>query len=204
MPVNPAGATLSTIWPPCHQRISDWSEGRGGDVLNWQPSSSEDVTRYRIYADVKVEFTPTPDRLVGETGGTSWVHENPTEGLNYRITALDESGNESPGTAPGIEEGDAPGLIEAQVLHPSYPNPFNSGTIIQFEIPQPGTEVDVSIYDVSGRLIMNLDSGYVPAGIHVRTWNGEDENGRDIPSGVYFLKLQSPRFQSCQKITLVR
>jgi FlgD Ig-like domain len=70
------------------------------------------------------------------------------------------------------------------------PNPFASSTAIQFSIPV-GGETDVSAYDVAGRLVRRLHQGALAAGPHALDWNGLDDAGRAVGSGIYFIQIRS-------------
>ena len=73
-------------------------------------------------------------------------------------------------------------------LSQNYPNPFNPTTVIRAAIPQ-RTEVILAVYDVLGREVQNIYRGEKDAGYYVLSWNGKDNFGRDVPSGVYFARL---------------
>jgi len=74
-------------------------------------------------------------------------------------------------------------------LKQNYPNPFNPATSIEYEITRAGM-VDLSVYDISGRLVRKLFSGELPEGRYCQVWNGLDRLGNSVGSGVYFYKLQ--------------
>jgi len=70
----------------------------------------------------------------------------------------------------------------------SCPNPFGAETTLTFELPQT-TDVTLAIYSVDGRLVTTLVRGQVgPGAVEVR-WDGSDEQGRNVGSGLYFVKL---------------
>jgi hypothetical protein len=94
-------------------------------------------------------------------------------------------------------------LPRAYRLLPNAPNPFNPATRVFFEMPEAGM-VRVSIYDVSGRLVSVLASGFRPAGRHDVVWDGRDAAGGDVPSGVYFAQMTAGNFRSVRKLLLVR
>jgi hypothetical protein len=73
-------------------------------------------------------------------------------------------------------------------LAQNYPNPFNSSTIIMFSVPQSITNsaVQLTVYDVQGRLVRRLLNAQLPAGNYATRWNGTDESGAVAASGVYF------------------
>jgi len=78
----------------------------------------------------------------------------------------------------------------AVVLYPNEPNPFNPSTRISFSLPA-AERVDLSIYDVGGRRLATLVSAVLPAGEHSRVWNGRDEGGNALASGVYLYRLRT-------------
>ena len=73
-------------------------------------------------------------------------------------------------------------------LKQNYPNPFNSKTKIQYYIPKK-CNMELSIYDFLGQKIKTLESGYKSYGHHSVDWNGKDESGMNVSSGIYFYKL---------------
>jgi hypothetical protein len=75
-------------------------------------------------------------------------------------------------------------------LDANYPNPFNPDTEIQFSLKKPG-KVSINIYDIQGRQIRTLMDDFQSEGSHVLTWDGKDDHGIDVPSGVYFCRLRS-------------
>ena len=88
-------------------------------------------------------------------------------------------------------------------LHPNYPNPINPTTTLRFSLPQAG-EVELSIYNLMGQRVANLVRGVQEAGPHVLQWNGRDEQGRELASGVYFYHLQAGAQVETRKLLLLR
>ena len=73
-------------------------------------------------------------------------------------------------------------------LFQNYPNPFNPETTIKFQLPQAG-EVIVTIYDVYGREVKTLIHGQWAAGVHSVIWDGTDQRGQGVASGMYFYRI---------------
>jgi hypothetical protein len=71
----------------------------------------------------------------------------------------------------------------------NYPNPFTDGTYIEFQLDKPGT-YKLSVMDITGRVIRNLSDDDQFSRIHVVYWDGKDNSGRTIPSGIYFYKIE--------------
>jgi hypothetical protein len=86
----------------------------------------------------------------------------------------------------------------------NYPNPFNPQTKIEFAIPKEST-VDVAVYDVHGRLIRNLvASERHSAGRYAVEWDGTDNAGGKVASGVYFCRMVAGQFMTTKKMTLLK
>ncbi len=96
---------------------------------------------------------------------------------------------------------DAPG--SETVLAAARPNPFSGETTIAFAIPS-AQHVQLSIYDVTGRLVRTLASGQENAGIHRVTWNGTDDGATRIAPGVYFAKLRAGSQERIEKLVLLK
>lgn len=82
------------------------------------------------------------------------------------------------------------GPIPVFQLSQARPNPFTRGTDIRFTLAQPGA-ARLALYDVRGRLVRTLVNGTQGAGSHVVSWDGRDQRGLDVPSGVYFARLHA-------------
>jgi len=95
------------------------------------------------------------------------------------------------------------GSAPALVLEPGVPNPFRGATTLSFTLP--GTDfVKLGVYDVQGRRIRQLVDNRVAGGRNAITWDGKDEAGRSVVSGVYFLKLRATSGEATQRVVLLR
>ncbi len=88
-------------------------------------------------------------------------------------------------------------------LAQNYPNPFNPETKISFALPEAGG-VELSIYNLQGRLVRKLVSQQMNAGHYKVIWNGKDEVGQILPSGVYLYKLKVNGFEETRKMTFMK
>jgi hypothetical protein len=75
-------------------------------------------------------------------------------------------------------------------LHQNYPNPFNAGTTILLEIPSNAGPVEVAVYNLTGQLVTRLYEGTAPAGNLKLRWDGRDEDGHSMASGVYIYAVR--------------
>jgi len=97
---------------------------------------------------------------------------------------------------------DAPAPSEFR-LHTNRPNPFNPTTTIRFDLPR-RARVVLSVYAISGRRVTVLADGHYGPGVFERTWDGRDDRGREVASGVYFTRLVAGDFTATKKMVLLR
>ncbi|MFH1689371.1 MAG: GEVED domain-containing protein [Candidatus Eisenbacteria bacterium] len=95
-------------------------------------------------------------------------------------------------------------IPERSGLHQNVPNPFNPNTTIQYEVPAGGCDVSIEVYDVGGRLVRSLIDGFEPEGRREVVWDGRDDSGHELSSGVYFYKLVTPETEMTRKMLLVK
>ena len=88
-------------------------------------------------------------------------------------------------------------------LLPNYPNPFNPATAISLAVPA-AAPITVDIFDTAGQRIRTLVRRRLSPGIHTFEWDGLDRLGRSVGSGVYFVRMAGPEFQTARKMTLLR
>jgi hypothetical protein len=89
------------------------------------------------------------------------------------------------------------------MLFAPAPNPFNHTTSIRYQSNIAG-RTSVAIHDVTGRKVCNLMAGYQRPGIYSVTWTGRDDRQRQLPEGVYFVRLQTPNFAQSKKLLLMQ
>jgi hypothetical protein len=89
-------------------------------------------------------------------------------------------------------------------LYQNQPNPFASSTSITFEMPSAGGEVRLDVFDVSGRLVSTLVDGTQAGGVHSIEWNGRDDSGRELASGVYFYRLTAGERELTRKMMFLK
>ena len=95
-----------------------------------------------------------------------------------------------------VESGDIyPSIM---VLHQNYPNPFNPKTVIKFTVTE-RSDMLISIYDLSGREVKELVNGELVSGYHQVIWDGRDNHGQSVSSGIFFCKLESKSLVTGQK-----
>ena len=221
---------------PADLEISNAGQNGQNPQLSWDANSEFDLDHYAIFQGFQTSGTGPiswNSNPAGTTSNTSWTDQSfkidtgaGSDVVHYRITAIDDADNESDysnSVSTGVE-GEVPGfkrtpestdelstLLPKEIaLHQNYPNPFNPETQIQFELPQAAT-VSLVIYNLLGEQVRTLVEGSTEAGFHPVRWQGKDDQGRSLPSGVYVYRLQvlgesggSPVFVQSNKLTLLK
>ena len=85
----------------------------------------------------------------------------------------------------------------------AYPNPFNDKVSIEFNLERK-TDIQLAVYDLGGRRIVDLIDQTLPAGNHIAVWNGRMENGVSLPSGIYWARLEGVKDSCLVKLLLLR
>lgn len=127
-------------------------------------------------------------RLSGSAGIELVLHEY-----------VDASGNEISITETA-KESQVPAHYD---LSQNYPNPFNPETVISFDLPSPG-KVTLTVFNMLGEEVKRIVDKHLPAGRHQAGFNGKDDTGKTLPSGVYFYSLKSEDFTATRKMLLLK
>jgi len=139
-----------------------------------------------IIPDIRVPFTR-------EKMNAKFVDSEDVE-LNDAIAYLDN-------LTSGID--DPPSQPKTVQLYTNYPNPFNPITLITYYLPK-SMHVELVIYNVRGQEITTLVNDQREAGYNTTIWNGVDNQGRNVGSGVYLYKLTVDNYIDVRKMVLVR
>ena len=86
---------------------------------------------------------------------------------------------------------------------PNYPNPFNPQTTIPYHLPH-GSRVKLSVYNMAGQRVRLLVDEAKPAGYHEITWDGRDQAGHLVGSGVYLYRLEAGSYVKTLRLVLVK
>ncbi|MDP8202583.1 MAG: right-handed parallel beta-helix repeat-containing protein [Candidatus Tenebribacter burtonii] len=88
-------------------------------------------------------------------------------------------------------------------LHQNYPNPFNPSTIINYSLKE-NSKVSLNIYNIKGQKVKQLVSDQLSAGQHSIRWDGIDDNGKNVSSGIYFYKLKTKGYVKTKRMVLLK
>ena len=100
----------------------------------------------------------------------------------------------------GIDESEVPSMY---VLKGASPNPFNPVTTLTYGVPRDAS-VRLAVYSVAGRLVRTLVDGEVGAGYRTVVWDGRDDRGVEVGSGVYFCRMEADGFGDTAKMVLMK
>ena len=92
-------------------------------------------------------------------------------------------------------------------LQPNFPNPFNAETQIVYTLPASisgDRKLELAIYNTTGQKVRTLTRGAHDAGTYSIAWDGKDDRGTDLATGVYMLTLSTPSARALQKMLLLR
>ena len=121
--------------------------------------------------------------------------------LTLTQARLNESDIEVQIASPSISPNAA--LPQTMVLYPNYPNPFNPSTTIRYFLPRVGS-VRLGVYDLAGQRVRVLQDGRQTAGHHRLEWNGTDDDGIEVASGLFLLQLKTEAGTQVQKMLLLK
>ncbi|MFC1887941.1 FlgD immunoglobulin-like domain containing protein [Candidatus Cloacimonadota bacterium] len=168
----------------------------------WTMSVCNPITCYMPFFPVPIELGP------GQTEELS-VHIQvfSTGGFSFDMTFAGGDVTEPTvvnftfNTADNVSSEENIVIIDESVRN--YPNPFNPVTNISFSLLE-ASQVDLNIYNLKGELVRSLLSDVIPSGDNSILWDGRDDSGTIVPSGLYFYKLKAGIYTSTRKMMLMK
>nr|MBC8414803.1 T9SS type A sorting domain-containing protein [Candidatus Cloacimonadota bacterium] len=177
--------------------------------LNWEQSETgtRDFQHYNIYRNIDSgAFT-----LLDTTLALTYVDSLFESGdYGYYVTAEYSQENESDPTdtviIPYVQVDTGNELIPVRTeLAGNYPNPFNPITTISFSLTAEDAEnAEIIIYNIKGQKVKQIVSGRLSAGRHSVIWNGKDDNGKAVSSGIYFYRMRTDSYDKTKRMVLLK
>ena len=126
-----------------------------------------------------------------------------TDGSRIKLSDQTRSATLLIGTKAFLEQESGAPIPIDYALDQNHPNPFNPFTNISFSIRE-SQHVHLAVYNILGQLVRTLVDEEMVAGRYERTWNGDDNFGRAVASGIYFYRLNTGKFTQCRKMALLK
>lgn len=174
-------------------------------------NTSRGATSYLLQVSIDSTFATT---MVDQSGITETSHniiplENNTR-YYWWVRARNSAGTSdwssvwsfTTGITVGVDESIS-AIPQEYAVYQNYPNPFNPSTMIRYEIPN-GGHVMVKVYNSVGQEVRTLVNEAQQAGAYQITWDGRNEQGQTLPSGIYFYQLKAGSFAQTRKLLLLR
>ncbi len=169
-------------------------------TLSWQMPAGFNATGYNVYLDD--EFQSTVSAFLNE-----YTFNDLIIGNSYIAGVSALYGTEETAIIPlefiydPVSAEEEIPISQIQIIN--YPNPFNPETKIVFNLPEEGN-VKLEIYNIKGQKVKTLLDCYMSPGRSEMIWNGKDDNGKLVGSGVYFYQLQTPSKSYVRKCMLLK
>lgn len=179
-------------------------------ALQWDESVDADFKYFAIYRSTTAGFDPAGLTPLATLIDNNYVDTDIVRGTTYyyRLSAYDFAGNQSqfsaelPVAVTTVGERSS-GVPTEFAMQQNYPNPFNPETTINYQLPSPD-HVRLVIFSALGQEVRRLIDRSQPAAYHTVVWDGRDEAGNQLPSGIYFYRLETSKFTAMKKMVLTK
>lgn len=177
--------------------------------LKWQTSHESTNLGFYVYRSNRKDddYQRISETLIAGAGTSNEIHEysfidkaiDPEQTYFYKLAQIDYDGNMEMHGPISVHPDSKPLNC---CLFQNYPNPFNPKTTIKFSQNQAG-EVHLAIINLRGQTVKTLVNAEHAAGTHSIVWNGTDDNGNRVASGIYFYVLQLNNYQQIKQLILL-
>ncbi|MBC7186386.1 MAG: T9SS type A sorting domain-containing protein, partial [Calditrichaeota bacterium] len=207
---------LSTTAADVYAFGRPWPDQNGVVVMNFSgsPVACAVAVRPTLWAEFSEPLDPAKwyflnDLYAGQSSpmvGASLdtLHVNlAAYGVGVFTISTVEQRAQLPPLTVAVEGQKREGAIVDWRLLQNYPNPFNGVTVIRYRLAS-ACAVQLHVFDVRGRKVKTLLEGGQSEGEHLAVWDGSAEDGTQVPSGLYFVRLQTREWTEVRKVVLVR
>ncbi len=195
-----SGYSVNNLQPPPPTGFQAILNPGTGYQLSWDSSPLTDFSHFAIYRSQWPGTPVQPGTLLTVRQNTSYFDAT-SSAWYYQLSVVNLQGQESDPVVP-LQPSGVPGAFAVGLEN--HPNPFNPTTDITFALPPGGRDTSLQIFDTRGRLVRTLAQGFLAPGDHRFSWDGRDDQGRSVPSGVYAARFRIDNQQQLLKMTLVR
>ena len=194
--------TNSIIWDNSPQSVYafltttiSFSDIQGG----WDGEANIDTDPFFTDAG-NGDYTLQPDSPCIDAGTADLDGDGIEDITDYVGLAPDMGAFEYGTTASVNDPGELP---QKYALHQNYPNPFNPVTTLRYNLPEDGL-INITIYDIMGRVVKTLINGSQTAGYKSTQWNSTNNAGQPVSAGLYLYMIQAAEFKQSKKMVLLK
>jgi len=192
---GPQQGSTQDEYPEIYGIIRDDTYGFGIDLSSSMIILNNDT--------LNISYDPTNEKIYYKLSAQDSIDNGP---MDVTIVAADLAGNSVQETFSfqlNITDVEDNNLLKDYKLYQNYPNPFNPSTVIQFNLPE-RTNVTINIYDIQGRYVTTVFSGELQSGTHKVKWNGLNNRGQKVSSGIYFYQFKTDKMNIVKKMQLLK
>jgi len=164
-------------------------------TTNAQPASFTAVFSETLASGTYEQRTVDLSNYAGQNIYLAFRHHDVTDMFAMKIDALEI-------TKIAAGDNNTP-VAKKTALKGNYPNPFNPVTTIAYDIEK-DAHVSIDVFNVKGQKVRTLVNDRLTAGSHTIQWNGTDDNGKNVGSGIYFFNMKSGKYTSTRKMILMK
>jgi hypothetical protein len=179
-----------------------FAELRGDAVLlSWSVGAHGGFDGFNVYRSPGTEgaFERINETLIPPSGTSSYRDETAEPGMGYRYR-IGATGGGGEWYSDEVSVALPPKPL---TLRQNYPNPFNPSTNISFYLPS-RSQVKLEIFDVRGARVRTLVDGVRDRGTHAALWNGTNDAGAPVASGVYYYRIEAGKETITKKLVVMR
>lgn len=174
-----------------------------GIHLYWTTSYEANCVGFNVFRSETPDgnFEKITEYLITGKTNYSWIDKISQAGATfyYRLEEISKSGRKKFHQSISIE---SPAPASYSLSH-NFPNPFNSTTSFKYQIPKT-TRVLIEVFNILGKKVKTLIDERKDAGFYTVYWDGVDDNGENVVSGIYFYIISADKFHATQKMIVVR
>ncbi len=193
--------------PPAPENVNLVENSNESITISWDMPNINDFDHFNIYRSVDQGQFEVHDNTIG----SAYIYNDFIYPAFYQfyITTVNQTGMESEAseTVEYQTVGTNDQIIPLSTdLNGNYPNPFNPATKINFTLntENTGKNTELIIYNLKGQKVKTLVNDKLETGNHQVIWNGKDENGKPVASGIYFYQMKSGKYDKTRKMLLLK
>ena len=212
VPIDISNATFKIVDEPSLTLLApnggeEWLVGSDASI-SWSAENISGSITIELSRDAGASWSMLSDNAPSADGWTWNVSAPTSEQCLIRISAQDGAVSDVSDAAFAIEFPTGVARMSDEIptefaLQQNYPNPFNPETRITYQLPE-RSDVTLSVYNIQGNVVATLVNQTHAAGTYMMTWNGKDEAGHQMPSGVYFYRITADGFNETKRMMLMK